>query len=72
MLLPEIQESKFNIPSNRPEMSRRDYLNYDQKVTKVSGDNPDKLEFGRTKFRLKFCPKLFHTKTFYGCRKYSK
>ena len=27
-------------------------------VTNVSGDNPDMLEFGRIKCRLKFCPKL--------------
>ena len=64
MLLPEIQESKFITPSNRPETSRRDYLNYDQKVTKVSGDNPDRLEFGRIKFRLKFCPKRMFTDVF--------
>ena len=46
MLLPEIQESEFTTPSNRPQLSRRDHLNYDQKVTKVSGENPDTLEFG--------------------------
>ena len=34
------------------------------KFTKVSGENPDMLEFGRVKLRLKFCPKLFHIKTF--------
>ena len=44
---PEIEESAFTTPSNRPHLSRRDYLNYDQKVSKVSGDNPDALEFGR-------------------------
>ena len=50
---PEIQELEFTTPSNRPQLSRRDYLNYDQ-VTNVSGDNPDMLEFGRIKCRLKF------------------
>ena len=27
-------------------------MNYDKKVTKVSGDNPDAIEFARIKFRL--------------------
>ena len=64
--------SEFTTLSSRPQLNRRDYLNYDQKVTKVSGDNPNTLELGRIKFRLKFCPKLFHTKTFYEYRKSSK
>ena len=34
----ETQESEFITPSNRPQLSKRDYLNYDQKVTKVSGE----------------------------------
>ena len=41
-----------------------DYLNYDQKVTKVSGDYPDMIELGRIKFRIKVYPKFFHTKLF--------
>ena len=39
-------------------------MNYDLKATKVSGGNPDTLEFGQIKFRLKFCLKLFHTNFF--------
>ena len=50
-------------PFNQPQRSRWDYLNY-QKVTKFYGENPDTLEFGRIKFRLKFCPKIFHIKLF--------
>ena len=69
ILRPEIQESEFTTPSNRAQLSRGDYLNHDQKVT---GGNPDTLEFGRIKFRLKFFPKLFYTKSFYECRKSSK
>ena len=61
---PRSPKLEFTTPSNRPQLSRRDYLSYDQKVTKVSGDNPDTLEFERIKFRLKICPKLLHTKTF--------
>ena len=69
---PEIQESEFSIPSNRPRLNRWDYLNCDQKVAKVSAENPDTLEFGRIKFRIKLCPKLFHTKTFCEYHKFSK
>ena len=72
ILPPELQELEFATPSSRPQLSRRDYLNYDLKVTKIAGDNPDTLEFGRIKFRLKFCPKLFHTKTFCEYRKSCK
>ena len=57
---------------NRSQLSMWDYLNYDQKVTTVSGENPETLEFGRIKFRLKFCPKFFHTKTFCEYCKSSK
>ena len=48
-------------PSNRPQLSSRDYLNYDKKVTKVFGANSDTFEFEQIKFRLAFCPtrKLF-------------
>ena len=41
ILHPEIQESEFSAPSKRPQMSRRDYSSYDQKVAKVSGLNSD-------------------------------
>ena len=58
--------------SNQPQVSRWDYLNYDQKVTKVSGNKPDTIEFGRIKFRLKVFPKLFHIKTFWKYCKSSK
>ena len=68
----EIQEPEFTNSSNRPQLTRREYLNYDQKVTKISGDISDTLEYGRIKFRLKFCPKLFDTKTFCKHRKFSK
>ena len=72
ILPPEIQESEFTTSFNRPQLSRRDCLNYDQKVTRVSGENSDTLEFGQIKFRLKFCAKLFHTKTFCEYCKSSK
>ena len=42
-----------------------------KKVTKVSDGNPDTLEFEWIIFRLKFCPKLFHTKIFCEYRKSS-
>ena len=53
ILPPDIQESEFTTRSNRWQLNRREYLNYDQKVTKVSGYNRDTLEFGGIKFRLK-------------------
>ena len=68
ILPPANQELQFTTPSNRPQLSRRGYLNYDQKVTKVSCDNSDTLEFERIKFRLK----LFHTETFCEYRQSSK
>ena len=66
ILPPEIQEWEFNNPSNRPQLSRRDYLNCDRKVAKVSGDNPDKLKFWQIKLRLKFCPKNFDNEILEG------
>ena len=39
ILPPKIQESELTTFSNWPKLSKWDYLNYDQKVTKVSGDN---------------------------------
>ena len=57
---PEIEELEFTTPSNRPQLSRWKVA----KSYKKFGDNPDTLEFGLIKFQLKFCLKLFSTKTF--------
>ena len=72
ILPPEIQELEFVTPSNRWQLNSRDYLNYDQQVTKVSGANPDTLDFGQIKFWLKYCPNFFRIKTFCEYRKSSK
>ena len=67
---PKIQESEFTTPSNRPQLSRRGYSNYDKKLTKVSSNNSDRyVRFRRIKFRLKFSLKLCYTKTYSEYRK---
>ena len=64
ILSPEIQESEFTAPSNLSQLNKEDYLNCDQKVTNVSDANPDTLEFGQIKFRLKFCRIFLQAKRF--------
>ena len=39
-------------------------MNYDQKVTKVSCDNPDRLEYARIKFRINFVQNFSTQKSF--------
>ena len=55
---PEFQESEFTTPSNW-QLSRWDYLNYDQKVTKVSDNNPN------NKISVKIFARNFSTLKFF-------